>query len=457
MHGCRIAGASLIVAAIALGGAAPAWAEAERDGLTLSGSLRTRYDTIAGQPRAGFNASDDLFQTRAIVRVDCEAGDVRLVGELHDSRAWGANAGTPLSTGEVNALEPVQAYVQADLGDVLDGVVGRGSKTTLRAGRMTLALGSTRLIAADDYRNTTNGFTGVRADVAAPGGVSATAIYVLPLMRLPDDAEGLRHNRAELDKESFDAVLWGGFLARQRPGSPLLAEVSLLHFGERDAPGRPTRDRSLTSAGVRVMQAPRARRFDWGVEAIYQWGRLSTSLAAAPPRVAASATYLRGQAGYSFAGPWKPRLQVEFDRASGAGTAGTYGRFDPLFGARRGDLAPTGLYGAVSRANLLSPGVRLELAPSPRLDAMVAWRGLWLADRRDSFAGTGVRDASGQSGNFAGHQVDARLRYWLMPQRLRMELTGVVLAKGRFLKAAPDAPESGPVARYGSASLTVRF
>ncbi|WP_254503034.1 alginate export family protein, partial [Salmonella enterica] len=93
--------------------------------------------------------------------------------ELFDSRVWGDNSGTPVTTNEVNTLEPVQAYVAAGL----DGALGRGTKLTLTAGRMTLNLGSRRLVAADDYRNTTNGYTGVRADFAAPQGWKAILIY----------------------------------------------------------------------------------------------------------------------------------------------------------------------------------------------------------------------------------------------------------------------------------------
>jgi len=428
-------------------------AAADKDGLSLSGSFRLRAEAIGGQARVGANPSDELTEARAILRLSWKHENLRLVTELHHSRAWGANAGTPLSTGEVNALEPVQAYVEAGLGDLL----GKGSKTTLRAGRMTLALGSSRLVASDDYRNTTNAFTGVRTDIAAPGGWAATAIYVLPLLRLPDDGPSLRANDAELDRESFDAALWGGFLSRQRKGSPLLAEFSFLHFGERHAPGRPTRDRSLNTAGLRLVRASRPGQFDWGGEAIYQWGTISASTAPGAARWDVSATFLKLHAGYSFPGAWKPHLQVEFDRASGDGTSSTYGRFDALFGSRRAELAPAGLYASVIRSNLLSPGVRLEIAPSKRLDAQLVWRGLWLADSHDAFSGTGVRDAVGRSGSFAGHQFDARVRYWLVPERLRFEADGVLLAKGGFLRNAPNAPRDGATTRYGSVNLSVLF
>src|SRR3546814_15575078 len=58
-------------------------------------------------------------------------------------------------------------------------------------------------------------------------------------------------------------------------------------------------------------------------------------------------------AGYSFGGSWKPRLSLEFDRASGDRRGGRQGRFDTLFGMRRADLAPAGLYNALARTNIV--------------------------------------------------------------------------------------------------------
>lgn len=83
---------------------------------------------------------------------------------------------TPITTGEVNALELVQAYV----GYEVPGAFGADTKLGLQTGRFTLNLGSRRLVAADDYRNTTNGYTGLRADIALPRKMSATATYSAP-------------------------------------------------------------------------------------------------------------------------------------------------------------------------------------------------------------------------------------------------------------------------------------
>ncbi|MDV3455823.1 alginate export family protein [Sphingomonas sp. HF-S4] len=444
--------ASLTLAGTPMLSSIPASAQDVAEGLSVTGSMRLRYEAIDGQARAGFNESDELVNLRTAILAEYRTRTVRLGVELYDSRVWGDRAETPVTTNEVNALEPIQAYVAGDI----DGAFGKGTKLTLTAGRMTLNLGARRLVAADDYRNTTNGYTGIRAEIAAQHGWKATLIYTLPQVRLPDDDAGIRDAQVRLDRQSFDLVLWGGQVSKARAFGSGTAELTWFHLGERDGPGNATRDRSLDTFGGRIMAEPRADGFDYEVEAFYQTGHASTSLAPTAPRQAVSASFVHADAGYSFRGPWKPRLSVEFDRASGDRLGGRYGRFDTLFGMRRADLAPAGLYNAVGRANLMTIGLRVEATPSRRLDWFAAYRPMWLAADRDGFSTTGVRDMSGRSGDFAGNQLEARLRYWLMPARLRFEFDGALLAKGRFLREAPNAP-AGRWTRYGSFNLTASF
>ena len=147
---------SIILAALLF--TTPAFAN---DALNLSGSARVRYENIEGQPRVGFNSSDDLLSVRTILMGEYRRGDWRFEAELYDSRAFGTDSGTPLTTADVNALELVQASIRYEARDVF----GSGIKLNVQAGRFTLNLGSRRLVAADDFRNTTSGYTGVRADI----------------------------------------------------------------------------------------------------------------------------------------------------------------------------------------------------------------------------------------------------------------------------------------------------
>lgn len=419
------------------------------DGFDLSGTMRLRYEAITNQPRAGFRRDDDLVNVRTTLLAQYRDGPLTLAAELWDSRVYGQLARTIITTGEVNTLEPVQAY--AAYAFTLPG----GGKATLQAGRFMLNIGSRRLIAADDYRNTTNGYTGLNTTLQAKGLV-ATLIYVLPQQRRPDDAASLRSKDVAFDHEGFDQVLWGGTIARSAAIGPVMAEASFYHLGERDTAARPTRDRSLDTYGGRLLREPKAGKPDVEVEAFYQSGHISASVAPGAAQLPVSAWFVHADAGYSLPGAWHARASIEYDRASGDAPGGHYGRFDTLFGQRRADFAPAGLYNAITRANISTPGARLEIAPSKRWEAFATYHALWLVERADAFATSGVRDPSGRSGRFAGHQLDGRVRVWLRQDRLRFEADGVLLTKGRFLEQAPNAPVGGTTL-YGSLNLTANF
>ncbi len=432
--------------------ATAAHAEDAASPLSVHGAVRLRYEAVDGQARVGFNSSDELTNIRSQISVEYKKPDFRVFVELWDSRAYGAIIGTPLSTGEVNTVEFVQAYVVKDL----PGLLGKGTNVSLTAGRMMLNIGSRRIVAADDYRNTTNGYTGVRADISAPHGVKATAIYVLPTQRLPEDFQSLRDNAVQMDRENFDQVLWGGVVSKAKLLGPATAELAFYHYGERDTPRLATRDRSINSINGRLFFDPTPGKLDYELEGVWQTGDISASTAATAARLAVSATFWHGRVGYTFPGGWKPHVALEFDAASGDKPGGKYGRYDILFGFRRGDFGPSGIFNAIHRTNIVSPAIRVDAAPSKKWDWMVAYRPMWLASAYDSFATTNVRDASGRSGKFAGHLMDARVRTWFIPKRLRFEVNGSLIAKGRFLLDAPNATPQNWT-RYGSVNLTAMF
>jgi hypothetical protein len=406
--------------------------------LALKGSLRLRYETLSGQPRAGLSATDQLVSIRTTLAGEYRRQAWRLGAELYDSRAYGGDAAGAVGATDVNAFELAQAYIGGQFRQPL-----RAPGTIdLEAGRMILNLGSRRLVSADDYRNTTTTMTGLRATYVRDD-VTATGLYVLPTMHRPDDKSSVLDNAVQFDRESFDLVLWGALLSKTRFVGGTELDFSYFHLAERDSPNRPTRDRKLDTFGPRLLLVPKAGAGDFETEAFYQSGAVSESTNAAARTLAVSAWFLHLAAGYTWDIAWHPRLSLQYDYASGDGRGSRYTHFDTLFGMRRVDLAPYGIYGVLSRSNVDTPALRLEAAPSDRLDWFVNYRLLWLASASDAFSSSGVRDASGNSGAFAGQQIEARMRYWLLPDELLLEADGALLLKGHFLKRAPNAPPTG--------------
>jgi hypothetical protein len=424
---------------------------ADASAFKISGSVRVREEVLSGQFRPGFDEYDDLFSIRSTLLAEWKQGNWRLGAELYDSRAYDTDPGSVLTTGEVNALEPVQVYAVRAIPDAF----GKGTSASIQAGRFTMNLGSRRLVAADDYRNTTNGYTGVRADMTLANKSVITLYYTLPQERLPDDQDSLRDNEVHFDHESLDMQLWG-FLA-SKPGLPgsLTGELGYVRFLESDG-DRPTRDRDLQSVSARLIRDPAPGRTDFELEGIYQFGKIRASLAGNAELQDVATYFVHADIGRTFDSAWRPRLSAEYDYASGNGPGADFGRFDTLFGMRRADLAPSGIYAALGRTNLQTIGLRLETIASPRLDGFMAYRALWAAAATDSFSTTGVRDPTGASGRFAGYQLDARVRYWIMPQSLRAEFNGAWLDKRGLLRDAPNATPYGDTL-YGSFALTLSF
>ncbi len=446
--GALIAGAPSIAAERPLHaalGASDAW--------TIIGSQRTRIEGISGQFRPTAADNDVLLSMQTRLFAEYDAGPVRFGGEITDARGYFQRTGSSAGTGEINAVELTQAYLGFDLGDAL----GTATSATLTAGRMTIDIGSRRLVARNNFRNSTNAFTGLRLDWSNAAKDRLVLFWALPQRRLPDDPAGLAGNAVAFDRERVEQQLFGASFTK---AAVLGGSLELYGYGlvERDAPGFQTANRRLFTPGIRLARPPARGRLDYDLEGIFQTGTVRATTAATDVRDrAVSAWFIHLEIGRTFDMPWQPRVAIQYDRASGdGGNPASFNRFDTLFGARRSDYGPTSLFGPIGRANLNSPSLRIEATPDKRWDTLFSWRPLWLDSASDSFASTGVRDRSGRSGRFAGHQIEARVRWWVVPNMLRADLGGAVLVKGDFLRLAPNGRDNGNT-KYGYFDLTLGF
>lgn len=409
-------------------------------GFSIEGSVRARVEVVDGQVRPNAPDSDAMLSFRTLITARYDFGDVHLAAELDDARSYFQHGQSTAGTSESNALEPLQAYLGVDLG----AVAGQAGKGVVRLGRMTLNSGSGRVLDRPDWSNSPNSFLGVDIDWTSKRGDRLHLVAVRPFDKLPSDRAGMHDNKVELDRANPGLHFWGGSFTRAKAVAGANAEVYGFWLGERDRAGRPTRDRELFTSGLRINRSAAKGTFDFDVEGILQRGTMRATTSAADVtdrKVRAGSAHV--ELGYTFASGWTPRIAGLFEYASGDTSAPSVTRFDPLFGGRRGDFGPISLYGPVSRANVISPGILIDAKPAKGWDVMVKGQKLWLASATDSFAATSVRDATGASGRDAGFQFEGRVRNWLIPKKLRLEFGAALLAKGDFLTDAPNAPHTG--------------
>ncbi|MEC8495784.1 MAG: alginate export family protein, partial [Planctomycetota bacterium] len=210
---------------------------------------------------------------------------------------------------------------------------------------------------------------------------------------------------------------------------------------EADAPGLQTRDRRLATFGARLHRAPARGEFHYELETAWQTGGSKLSSAPTATDELTHQAYMHvAHVGYTFDHDTKPRLEALFEMTSGDRDPGDgrNERFDALYGAPRGDLGPTGLFRAIARVNLVSPGVRLVMRPVPEVEVLLMQRFNYLASDRDAWS-NGYQDPTGRSGSHIGNLSELRVRYDIVPKGLRFEVGAAYHAAGTFAETAPDA------------------
>jgi len=440
-------GAALRLGALLVLASASAPANPAPSRLTVSGSLRSRYESLDGEFRPGLGGSDQLLTFRGTIGAELRLAPMAVGAELMDSRAHLIKEDSSFGPGDTNALEPIQAYVRLE---------ARSTQWTI--GRFTQDLGSRRLVARTRSGNSAHAFTGVRGRWNGAHGDSLTGLVVMPMIRRPLSRTSAIGNAHEFDQQTWNYRLHGAFYTSRPFARQTAADVYLFHLNERDDATHATRDRRLTLFGTRLFRSPQPGALDFEVEGIWQAGRTRGSTRASDVRdLDIAAGYVHVEAGRTLEGSWQPRLELAYDYGTGDSDPddGTHGRFDSLFGSQRIDLGPGSLYGALARSNISSPALRLEVVPSDRWNGYVSYRPVWLAQKRDAFGRSGVQDPTGRSGRFTGHQLEGRVRRRLGTY-VEWELTAAWLLPRGFLQRAPNATRRGSTV-YVYASVTYEF
>jgi hypothetical protein len=418
-----------------------------REGFAFSGAHRTRYETLDPQFRPRLSNSDQALALQTSLAFDWHGGEFQLFGELMDARTELNDTGSFTGITTTNTLEPLQAFV-----------AWRRGRSTLRFGRVTQDLGKRRFVARARYRNTLLNFAGLDWLWAGEDGGSLRLFHWVPMRLLPGDLGSVLDNDFELDRGARDARFSGFFYELPPlPGDRRLEAYAFDYDAE--STGDPANAADHVSFGARAYRLPAPREWNYEVEAVLQRGE-SGGVVAGMLRsdLDHDASFVHAELGYALGGPWQSNLVLLYDRASGDKDPDDLAneRLNTLFGARRFDFGPTGVYGIAWRGNIDSPGVRLTVRPHPRWQAMLTYRRLLLAAARDVWQASGWRDPSGAAGRSIGRHLEGNFIWNAIPKRLDVEVGFAHLFAGRFAEHTAGAAFRGdPQTFY--AVLTTTF
>lgn len=407
----------------------------EASAFSLSGSARVRYETVSQLFRSGASGSDQMVSSRVRLKAEYDASPVIIGGEFLDARAYLTDSGSVIANGSVNAAELLQAYVRVPF---------EGGE--VQAGRFVMNVGSGRLATEQGFRNTPNNFEGIRARFTPMANWSVDAFFTAPVRIAPGDRAALLDNTAQLDEAEWGTQFWGVHAIRSGLAGNLRVEGYL--YGLNEETGT-----DLYTPGFRISRPRATSAYDFDVELMAQFGEQASG--ANTLDVMAWSAF--AAVGYSFEGAWAPRLSGQIVYASGDDNPADadWNRFNPLFGSRRGDFGSTALSPTHFRENVLAFGPRLDLRNGPAAISLQVQES-YLASDTDRWRVANLRDATGQSGDRIGMLAEARMSYWLSPDRLQVETGALVLFRGEFAETAPGAPQ-GDDPIYGYVMLTAPF
>jgi Alginate export len=418
------------------------------DWLSFNVEHRTRYEIMDGCFRGGCKGGDQQIPMQTDVFLEAHWQGFRLGGEFLDARQFGSDEGSGINTTSVDDADFIQGYLAyADQNIKYSGIGGE-----VIVGRQTLNFGSRRLVARNVFRNSINSFTGARVHLLDYNNWQLNVFATMPVLRLPADETGLLDNRQQWDEEDTNTWFSGAFLEVFDIAWNINAELYLYHLDESDSPNNPNRNRRFFTPGFRFYIKPASGEFDFQTETIGQFGtNIGSTRATDGKSLDHAAWFQHADIGYTFDHPWTPRLVFEFDYASGDEDPNDDNdqRFDTLFGARRFDFGPTGIYGAFARSNINTPGYRITVNPRYNLQLGISHRAFWLASDTDAWTTTGaaataLRDRSGNTSSYIGQQLELTARYDFNSS-LGFETGWTHLFKGDFSKTAPNAPSANDI------------
>jgi hypothetical protein len=355
-----------------------------------------------------------LLRTRTYLGVKEKFDPFRFVIELEDARRY--NSQFPLDDRDVNQHELIQSVAELyfEEGGALDRTL------RIQAGRMAFEYVDRRLIARNEWRNTTNTFQGLRVIAG-----EQQDDWQLDLLALQPIQRRLFSPDVTISQRWF----YGVVLDWRRWSEWVTLQPYYLFLDQGHTPTQP--DRGIHSLALRGFGTVGETGYDYDLHAVFQVGHDGP--------LAHRAFGMTSELGYTFEHDWNPRLSVFMGYASGDRDPGDERseRFDRLFGFAR----PWSANDYYTWENLIAPKTRIEFEPHEKLAAEIGYGVFWLASDRDRWANAGLRDPLGESGSFMGHELDLRLRIRATP-RVNVTLGYAHYIPGQFTRNVGRSEDS---------------
>jgi hypothetical protein len=389
--------------------------------LDLGVEFRARYEHMTNPFRRSEFGTDEQAFTRTLARMGLNGGPFRFLVEMIDARAFYHEPGEFQNNTTVDTSDILQLFGSA----TSENFLSTGLRADVHVGRITMDMGRRRLLARNIFRNTINSFDGAHFMLSRSKVWSLRAFITKPTFR---DSTAFNDPYGQAG-----SLFWGAYYTNQQVS---WLQTDLYYFGLQDQ-NKTVIQRKYSTFGLRLFKNPKVAEFDYEIESDWQVGARGTK--------DHFAYFQHVEAGYTINRKWQPRPVVLFDYASGtADPNGTYDQtFDTLFGARRWEMTPTGIFGPFFRSNLMYPGAQLFLTPRADVQIYLKYRAWYLAQERDAWVGSALQDSTGSSGNFLGQDVEIRLR-WTINVNATLEAGYDHLFKGSYManivRRVPGAP-----------------
>lgn len=374
------------------------------DWIDLGLEQRTRFESYDHPWRSsqaiGNGRTDAQILMRSRLRFELGGnGPLRFFFEGQDARGFlNGSPGAFRDNTTVNEFDILQVFGSL----TLKNVMGTGLRTDFHFGRMTMDVGNRRLIGRNDFRNTTNSFDGFDWQISQDKTWRLRAFILEPVIR----------DEERLDTQSNKSIFWGTYFESKH--FPWF-QIDAYYLGLNDRHvANGANHRTYSTFGGRFFKDPKPGKPEYEIETTWQIGTRG---------VTDHFAYLQHLGlGYMFNLPWTPRVIFQYDYASGDRQPGDSqdGSFDTLFGSRNFEYTRTSIWGPFSRTNLISPGWRVIVTPTPGLTLEVKHRVWYLAQSKDFFGSSGLRSPTGNAGTSLGQDVELRA-LWVINANLDFE------------------------------------